>query len=95
MYDSCDIFDEVEREAKTLMSIGYAKSLYDAQVSKVKREEYIKNLLLEDYVTCIKQHRSRYDYINIFSKAQAEISKKLKKDRPHFETIKTFIMEEM
>lgn len=80
---------------KTLLAIGYSKSLYDAQVTKVRNEEYIKDLLLEDYVRKIRAHQSRYDFIgNIFVKAQKEVNKKLKKERPNLETIKSFISED-
>lgn len=87
-------WDEDELEKATLKRIEYAKTLYEAQVQKVKKEEYIKNVLLQDYVNQIKEHRSRYDLINIFSKAQDEIGKRLKKDRPHYETIKRLLMED-
>lgn len=78
----------------TLEKIAYAKELYDKQVMKAEREEYIKNVLLENYVNKVKAHRTRYDVIDIFGKAQKEVGNKLKKDRPHFETIKHFLMDD-
>ena len=85
---------EYEYEQNTLRKIAYARELYDAQVKKAEKEEYIKNVLLEDYVNQIKERRSRYDVLNIYSKAQDEIGKRLKKDRPNYETIKRFLMED-
>ena len=94
MFQNCSIWDEEEYEAATMKNITYAKALYEAQVQKVKKEEYIKKLLLEDYVDHIRQHKSRYDYVNIFGKAQDEVGKRLKKDRPHYETVKQFLMDD-
>lgn len=39
------------------------KDLYDAQVIKVKNEEYIKDLLFEDLADKIRLNRSRYDVV--------------------------------
>lgn len=87
-------FDGSDETINILLAIGYSKKLYDEQVSKVKKEEYIKSLLLEDYVQKIRSHRSRYDCVDIFGKAQDEVGKRLKKERPHLETIKDFVMED-
>lgn len=84
----------INEENHTLEKIDYAKSLYEEQIKKAEKEEYIKNLLLEDYVNQIKQYFTRYDVIDIFGKAQKEVGKKLKKERPHLETIKQFIMDD-
>lgn len=94
MHEDCSFYSDADLESITLTKIGYAKSLYDAQIHKVKKEEYIKDLLLEDYVNQIKEHESRYDHINIIGKAQDEVGKRLKKERPHFEIIKGFLMED-
>ena len=85
---------DFNEENKTLEKIDYAKWLYEEQVKRVEREKYIEALLLEDYVNQIKGHYTRYDVITIFSAAQKEIGKKLKKERPHLETIKTFLLED-
>ena len=87
-------FDESDKGINILLAIGYSKKLYDEQVNKVKKEEYIKDLLLEDYAQKIRAHHSRYDYIDIFDKAQNEVGKRLKKERPHLETIKHFVLED-
>lgn len=81
-------------ETKALEKIDYAKRLYEAQVLKAEKEEYIKNLLLGDYIAKIREHRTRYDFIDFFGKAQAEVGKRLKKDRPHLESLTSFIMED-
>ena len=85
---------DVNEENRTLEKIDYAKSLYEAQIKKAEKEEYIKNLLLEDYVNQIRQYFTRYDVVDIFGKAQKEIGKRLKKERPHLETIKRFVMDD-
>lgn len=88
-------YSDDDREANTLLAIGYSKRLYDEQVTKVKNEEYIKNLLLKDYISKIRAHKSKYDLIaTMFNKAQGEIGKKLKKERTNLETIKSFILED-
>ena len=89
-----DCFYYSDQKDTTLEKIAYAKNLYEAQVMKAEREAYIKDVLLENYVDKVKSHLSRYDLIDIYSQAQEEIGKKLKKDRPHFETIKSFLMED-
>lgn len=85
---------DINEENRTLEKIDYARSLYEAQIKKAEKEEYIKNLLLEDYVNQIRQYYTRYDVIDIFGKAQEEVGKKLKKERPHLETIKQFVMDD-
>lgn len=87
-------FDDGSYENDIISKIKYAKTLYEAQVWKVEKEEYVKKLLLEDYAKQIRAHRSRYDLVGIFSEAQKEIGAKLKKDRPNLETIKRFIMKD-
>lgn len=89
-----DYFYYSDQKDTTLEKIAYAKNLYDAQVAKAEREEYIKNVLLQNYVDKVKAHTSRYDFIDIYPLAQAESGFKLKKERPHFETIKRFLMED-
>lgn len=81
-------------EKKTMNSIEYSKNLYDAQKKKVEQEKYIEKLLFADYVSNVKANKSRYDYVNIFHDAQSEVGKKLKKERTHLETIKSFMMED-
>lgn len=85
---------EDEYESMTLKKIAYARELYDAQVKEAEKAEYIKKVLLQDYVDQIKEHKSRYDVIDIFSKAQEEAGERLKKNRPHYETLKRFLMED-
>lgn len=87
-------WDEEEYESKILRKIAYARELYYAQVKKAEKEEYIKNVLLEDYVNHVREHISRYDLLNIIGAAQKEIDKRLKKERPHLETVKRFLMED-
>lgn len=88
-------WDEDEIELTTLRKIAYAKELYDAQVRETEKAEYIKKVLLQDYVNQIRQHMSRYDYFGEhIRKAQKEVGERLKKDRPHLETIKRFLMDD-
>ena len=78
-----------------IKDIEYTRSLYDMQSNKVKQEEYIKNLLFNDYVNKIKCHKSRYDYIeNIFLEAQCQVSKKKKKEREQLSIIEQFVRED-
>lgn len=82
-------------EKQALANIEYSKHMYETQVAKVQQEEYIKQLILADYVKNIKAHISRYDTLeNIFRSAQSEIGKKLKKERFHLETLKDFMRED-
>lgn len=85
-------------EEKVIDNINYMKSLYDAQVLKLEREECIKILLFEDYVKQIKSNISRYDYLeDVFRSAQEELRKKLnkelsKKDYKNLKCIETNVM---
>lgn len=81
-------------EEDPIAKIEYSKGLYNDQVHKVEKEEYIKNLLLADYVKQIKSHRSRYDLIDIFPDAQKQIGNKLKKERQQLEVVQSFIRED-
>ena len=78
-----------------LKDIEYVKGLYDAQVYKVKQEEYMKDLLFADFVRKVRKHRSRYDYIeNIFKEAQKQVDKKKKKEREQLAVIEQFIRDD-
>lgn len=85
-----------DRDEKAMMDIEYAKSLCELQNYNVKREQHIEKLLLEDYVRTIKSYITRYDMFDsdIFQKAQNQRDKKLKKDRPQFETMKSLIISD-
>ena len=89
-----DFYDYMEKDP--IAEIEYVKGMYNAQVHKVKQEEYMKDLLFADYVRKVKAHKSRYDYIgsNTFREAQSQIGKKTKKERDKLEVIKSFIMED-
>lgn len=88
----CD--SSLNYEEKLLEKIRYAKEVYEAQVDKVKREQYILQALHQDYVDKIRERKSRYDMINIYSLAQAEVGTRLKRERPHFETLQSFLRED-
>jgi hypothetical protein len=78
-----------------IKDIEYVKGMYDAQVNKVKQEEYMKDLLFADYVRKVKAHRSRYDYIeNVFREARNQFDKKKKKEREQLSTIEEFIRDD-
>lgn len=86
-------FDDTEK--KQLEEIGYSKKLYEEQVERVKREERVRNLLHLDYIRSIRGYQTRYDYLTeIFPKAQKQVGEKLKKDRPDYETVKHFIVDD-
>lgn len=78
-----------------IKDIEYVKSMYDAQVNKVKQEEYMRDLLFADYVRKVKCHKSRYDYIeNVFKEAQGQIGKKKKKERKQLSVIEQFVRDD-
>lgn len=78
-----------------LRDIEYVKGLYESQVSKVKQEEYMKDLLFADYVRKVRCHQSRYDYIeNIFKEAQSQIGKKKKREREQLSVLEEFIRDD-
>ena len=78
-----------------LKDIEYVKGMYEAQVSKVKQEEYMKDLLFLDYVRKVRSHKSRYDYIeNVFKEAQGQVGKKKKKEREQLSVLEEFIRDD-
>ena len=83
------------KEENPIAKIEYVKGMYDAQVHKVKQEEYIKNLLFSDYVKKVRGNRSRYDYIEgTFKKAVTQIDKKKKKEREELSIIEEFVRDD-
>lgn len=80
-------------ECNVIKNINYAKRLYDLQKEKVIAEQYIENLLLEDYVRKIKQNISRYDYVD-FNSAQKEVSEKAKSKRKNVEMLKHMMLDD-
>lgn len=88
----CD--SQYDYDTKLLEKIRYAKEVYEAQVDKVKREQYILQALHQDYVDHIRARKSKYDYLEIYSKAQEEVGNRHKKDRRHFETLQSFLRED-
>ena len=82
-------------EEDPIAKIEYSKGLYDDQVHKVEKEEYIKNLLFADYVGKVKRHQSRYDFIeNVIKEAQSQVGKKKKKEREQLSVLENFIRED-
>lgn len=83
-------------EEDPIAKIEYAKGLYNDQVHKVEKEEYIKNLLLADYVSKVKMNKSRYDYVgdNLFKDAGSQIGNKKKKERERLAILESFIQED-
>ncbi len=78
-----------------IKDIEYVKGMYEAQVHKVKQEEYMKDLLFADYVRKVRCHKSRYDYIeNIFKEAQKQVGKKKKKEREQLSVIEQFVRDD-
>lgn len=87
------IYEDINESS--LEAIEYVSGLYNMQIYEVKKAQHIEKLLLEDYVRTIKSCMTRYDLIDgIFLDAQKQMGNKLKKDRPQFETLKEFIMED-
>lgn len=90
MYCSLD-----DMKQEQLNEIEYSRKLYKEQVENVKREERIRGLLHEDYIRSIRSYQTRYDYItSMFQKAQNQRHEKLKKNRPDYEAIKHFIIDD-
>ena len=83
-----------DSDKKALENIEYSKNLYDAQKKKVEQEKYIEKLLFIDYVDRVKANKSQYDYVDIFSDAQKQVGKKLKKERPQLEILKDFVVKD-
>ena len=82
-------------EEDPIAKIEYSKGLYNDQVHKVEKEEYIKNLLFADYVGKVKRHQSRYDFIeNVIKEAQSQVGKKKKKEREQLAVLENFIRED-
>lgn len=82
-------------EEDPIAKIEYSKGLYNDQVHKVKKEEYIKNLLFADYVGKVKRHQSRYDFIeNVIKEAQSQVGKKKKKEREQLSVLENFIRKD-
>ncbi len=82
-------------EEDPIAKIEYSKGLYNDQVHKVEKEEYIKNLLFADYVGKVKRHQSRYDFIeNVIKEAQSQVGKKKNKEREQLSVLENFIRED-
>ena len=82
-------------EEDPIAKIEYSKGLYNDQVHKVEKEEYIKNLLFADYVGKVKRHQSRYDFIeNVIKEAKSQVGKKKKKEREQLAVLENFIRED-
>lgn len=80
---------------KTIKQIEYVHGLYELQKHKVKSEEYIKELLLKDYVNTIRENVSRYDFIDsVFRKAQSEVGNKYKNEREHLTSLQQWLRED-
>ena len=78
-----------------LKDIEYVKGLYEAQVHKVKQEEYMKDLLFADYVRKVRNNRSRYDYIeDVIIAARSQFDKTKKKEREQLSVLERFIRED-
>lgn len=80
-------------EYNVIKKIEYTKSLYDLQKVKVKSEQYIENLLLEDYVRQIRQNVSRYDYVD-FNSVQKEVKEKAKSKRKNIEFLRNLMLSD-
>lgn len=89
-----NFYDYMEEDP--IAKIEYSKGLYNDQVHKVEKEEYIKNLLFADYVSKVKAHKSRYDYVgdNLFKEAGSQIGNKKKKERERLAVLENFIRED-
>lgn len=87
MYDFYDF-----KKEDPVADIEYVKGMYEAQVHKVKQEEYMKDLLFADYVRKVKRNMSKYDCMeNVFREARGQIDKKKKKEREQLSIIEEII----
>lgn len=90
MYDFYDY-----KKEDPIADIEYVKGMYDAQVHKVKQEEYMRDLLFADYVKKVRKHISRYDLMeNIFKEAQKQVDKKKKKEREQLLALEEFMQDD-
>ena len=90
MYDFYDY-----KKENPIAEIEYVRGMYEAQIHKVKQEEYMKDLLFADYVRKVRNHKSRYDYIeNVIKEAQGQIGKKKKKEREQLSVLEEFIRDD-
>lgn len=82
-------------EYDTAKECERVKALYELQLAKIKNEEYIRDLILEDLSHKIKQNRSRYDVMkSVFKTAAAQIGEKDNEDRYDLELLKSWIAED-
>ena len=82
---------------KHLLSIGYTSKMLEAQKQKTQDSLYLENLLYEELVSLVKSHYSRFDYLNmneVVSQAIEEKDKPKKSERPNFEMLKDFLLED-
>lgn len=87
-------YSELIANQTAVENIKYVKSLYDSQVEKIKKEEYIKDLLYKDYLRAVKGYISRYDMFDVFVKAQDELLDKKSKKKEYLNILKGFLMED-
>ena len=86
------MFKELYGVEDIYKNVEYVKSLYENQQEKVKKEQYIESVLLDDYVKVIKHIPSKYDHIEeFFVEAQKEIGNKKKSERKHFEVVSDWL----
>ena len=78
-----------------VFEIARVSKMYEEQLEKVNKEEYIKDLLFADYVDKVKANRSRYDmFTKLFRDAQKQIDKKKKSERKELALLLDFVKED-
>lgn len=86
------MFKELYCAEDIYKNVEYVKSLYENQQEKVKKEQYIESVLLDDYVKVIKHIPNKYDYIEeFFVKAQQEIGNKKKSERKNYQIVEDWL----
>lgn len=87
-------YSELIASQTMVKNIKYVKNLYDLQVEKIKKEEYVRDLLYKDYLRTVKEYISKYDMVDVFVKAQDELSDKKSKKKEYLNILKGFLMED-
>lgn len=78
-----------------IIEIEYVRDMYEAQLTKIKQEEYVKDLLFADFVRKVTNNKSRYDFMEgIFREAMYQCDKKKKSERSQLTTIEDFVRED-
>lgn len=89
------MFNCYDWQTNPVFEIARVSKMYEEQLEKVSKEEYIRDLLFADYVDKVKANMSRYDmFTNLFRDAQKQIDKKKKSERKELALLLDFVKED-